>query len=173
MQTAGNYSAAGVPLSMLSGNGGSKVASEMFLVTRQSLRDYGLPESLIASNAGRAAKAQSTIVATALELRVMGFSDDEIPVLLRGNHASFTCQQKLLVAVGCLQSETQVKNKTIVGLLRGGNNSNAKVLQGLGEIVVKLLATGIGEDALVARLGRYAADPSGRLACANNLLGSL
>ncbi len=124
VQTADNYSAAGVPLSMLRGNGGSKVASDMFLLTRQSLRGHGLPESLIASNAaGRAAKAQSTIVATALKLRVMDFSDDEIPILLRGNHASFPCQQKLLVAVGCLQSETQVKNKTIVRLLRGGNNS--------------------------------------------------
>jgi len=173
VQTADNYSAAGVPLSMLRGNGGSKVASDMFLVTRQSLRDHGLPKSLIASNAGRAAKAQSTIIATALKLRVMGFSDDEITILLRGNHASFTCQQKLLVAVECLQSETQVKNKTIVRLLRGCNKSNATVLQGLGEIVVKLLATGIAEDVLVARLGRYAADPSGRLACANNLLGSL
>ncbi len=109
LQTADNYSAAGVPLSMLRGNGGSKAASDMFLVTRQSLLDHGLPESLIASNAGRAAKAQSTIIATALELRVMGFSNDEIPILLRGN---FTCQQKLLVAVECLQSETQVKNQT-------------------------------------------------------------
>jgi hypothetical protein len=165
VQAADNYSAAGVPLSMLRGNGGSKVASDIFLVTRQRLHDNGLPESLIASNAGRAAKAQSTIVATALELRVMGFSDKEISILLRGNHASFTCQQKLLVAVECLQSETQVKNKTIVKLLCESNKSNAKVLQGLGEIAVKLLATGIGEDVLVARLGRYAADdPSGRLA---------
>ena len=145
----------------------------LFLVTRQSLRDHGLPESLIASNAGRAAKAQSTIIATALKLRVIGFSDDEITILLRGNHASFTCQQKLLVAVECLQSETQLKNKTIVRILRGGNNSNATVLQGLGEIVVKLLATGIAEDVLVARLAKYDADPSGRLTCANNLLGSL
>ena len=173
MQTADNYSAAGVPLSMLRGNGGSKAASDMFLDTRQTLREHGLPISLIASNAGRAARTQRTIIATALKLRVMGFSDDEITILLRGHHASFTCQQKLLVAVECLQSETQLKNKTIVRILRGGNNSNAKVLQGLGEIVVKLLATGIAEDVLVARLGRYAADLSGRLACANNLLGSL
>ncbi len=157
-----------------SGSGGSKVASDMFLLTRQSLRDHGLPESLIASNAGRAAKAQSTIVATALELRVMGFSDDEIAIMLRGNHASFTCQRTLLVAVvSSLQSNTQVKNKAIVKPLRGGSNSSAKVLQGLGEIVMKLLATGIGEDSLVARLGRYAANPSGQLLCANNLLGSL
>jgi hypothetical protein len=83
------------------------------------------------------------------------------------------CQRTLLVAVECLQSETQVKNKTIVRLLRGGSDSSAKVLQGLGEIVMKLLATGIQEDALVARLGRYAADPAGRLACANNILGFL
>jgi hypothetical protein len=65
------------------------------------------------------------------------------------------------------------ENKTALRLLRGGSNSSAKVLQGLGEIVMKLLATGIGEDSLVARLGRYASDPSGRLTCANNLLGSL
>jgi hypothetical protein len=103
----------------------------------------------------------------------MGFSDDEIAIMLRSNHASFTCQRTLLVAVECLQSNTQVKNKTIVKLLRGGSNSSGKVLQGLGEIVMKLLGTGIEENALVARLGRYAADPSGRLPCANNLLSSL
>jgi hypothetical protein len=66
--------------------------------------------NLIVGNAGRAAKAQSTIVATALDLRVMGFSDDDIAMLLRGNHASFTCQRTLLVAVECLQSGTQVKD---------------------------------------------------------------
>ncbi len=56
-------------------------------------------------------------------------------------------------------------------LLRGGYNSNAKVLQALGEVAMKLLAASIQETALVARLGRYPADPAGRLTCATNLLG--
>jgi hypothetical protein len=104
----------------------------------------------------------------------MGFSDDDIAMLLRGNHASFTCQRALLVAVNyCLQSNTQVKRRMTVLFLRGGSNSNARVLQALGEVAMKLLATGIKENALVARLGRYAADPSNRLTCAINLLGSL
>ncbi len=84
LQTAANFSAAGVPLSVLSGSGGSKVAGDMFLFTRQNLRDNKLHESLIASNAGRSAKAQGTIVATSLQLRGMGFSDADIAMMLRG-----------------------------------------------------------------------------------------
>jgi hypothetical protein len=135
LQTAANFSAAGKPLSVLSGNCGSKVASDMFLLTIQSLRDNKLPESLIASNAGRSAKAQCTIVATSLELRSMGFSNDDIAIMLGGNNASFTCQRVLLVAIKCIQSDTKVKRKTIVLLLRGGKYSNAKVLQGSREAV--------------------------------------
>ncbi len=53
----------------------------------------------------------------------------------------------------CLQSDTHVKNKTIVKLLCGGSNSSTQVLQGLGKIVRKLLAKGgIEEDALVTKL---------------------
>ncbi len=65
--------------------------------------DNRLPESLIASNAGHAAKAQGTIIAIALELRGMGLllqlSNDDVAMLLRGNRASFPCQQALSVAV--------------------------------------------------------------------------
>ncbi len=59
-------------------------------------------------------------------------------------HLSLVNGATLLVAVECLQSETQVKNKTIVKLLRGGSNSSAKVLQGLGEIVNCYKAVGDG-----------------------------
>jgi hypothetical protein len=173
LQTAANFSAAGIPLSVLSDSCGSKVASDMFLLTIQSLRDNKLPESLIASNAGRSAKAQGTIVATSLELRGMGFSNDDIAMMLRGNNASFNCQWVLLVAIKCLQSDTQVKRKTIVLLLRGGKYSNAKVLQALGEVTVKLLAAGIQENALLKRLVRYSADPAGRLTSATDFLKSL
>jgi hypothetical protein len=173
LQTAANFSAAGIPLSVLSGSCGSKVASDMFPLTRQSLRDNKLPESLIASNAGRSAKAQGTIVATSLELRGMGFSNDDIAMMLRGNNASFNCQRVLLVAIKCLQSDTQVKRKTIVLLLRGGTYSNAKVLQALGEVAVKLLAAGIRGNALLTRLGRYSEDPAGRLTSATDFLKSL
>jgi hypothetical protein len=173
LQTARDFSAAGIPLSVLSGSCGSKLASDMFLLTRQSLRDNKLPESLIASNAGRSAKAQGTIVATSLELRGMGFSNDDIAMMLRGNNASFTCQRALLDAIKCIQSETPLKRKSIVLLLRGGKYSNAKVLQALGEITVKLLVAGIQENALLTRLGRYSADPAGRLTSATILLRSL
>ncbi len=94
-------------------------------------------------------------------------------MMLRGNNVSFTCQRALLVAINCLQSETPVKRKLIVLISRGGKYSNAKVLQALGEVTVKLLAAGILENALLTRLGRYSADPAGRLTSATDLLRSL
>ena len=58
-------------------------------------------------------------------------------------------------------------------LLRGGTYSNAKVLQALGEVAVKLLAAGIRGNALLTRLGRYSEDPAGRLTSATDFLRSL
>ncbi len=57
-------------------------------------------------------------------------------------------------------------------LLRGGTSSNAKLLQALGEVTVELFAAGIQENALLTRLGRYSADPAGRLTIATDLLRS-
>ena len=168
VQTATAFVAAGVSLSRMKGAGGSSVARKMYLCTHRSLLDNDLPESLLASDCSHAAKAQGSIVATALELRSMNFSNNDITLLLKDNSGSFSCQQALLVAVRCLRLNTSVKKKTIVKLLRGDKSSSTKTIQDLGKKIKGLLAAGIGEDVLVARLGN-ARSISRRLSCANKI----
>ncbi len=98
----------------------------------------------------------------------MHFSNNDIALLLKGNSGSFKCQQALLVAVRCLTLNTSVEKKTIVKLLRGDKKSSTKTLQDLGVKIKELLTTGIGEDALVARLGN-AGSMFRRLSCANKI----
>ncbi len=148
--------------------GGSSASRKMYLCTHRSLLDNNLPESLLASDGSRAAKAQGSIVATALELRSMHFSNNDITLLLKDHSGSFSCQQALLVAVRCLTLNASVKKKTIAKLLRGDRSSSTKTIQDLGVKLKELLATGIGEDALVTRLGN-AGSMFRRLSCANKI----
>jgi hypothetical protein len=126
------------------------------LKSRKTLQDHGLPVCLIESRAGGSVKAQGTIVATALELRGFGFSDDDITMLLKNKHASFDCQKALLDTVKCFRSDTHINNPTIVKLFRGDSSSTTETLRSLGKVVEKLMNMDVEDEkrALLRIIGK-------------------
>ncbi len=122
------------------------IGSDMYLSTLANLRLH--------EEASGAGTAQKTIVATALELRGMAFSNENIVVLLNEHHASAKCQQMVLGVVKCLKLEhsTLLQNETIAKVLRGTKKSSTTLLQEWGMIIGFLLKVGIKCKVLI-RIG--------------------